>query len=70
MTGTMKFQFGEDGKKDVEIVSKGPVWTEPCTDDIRQTIKTRVMAYINEAPTPAAKAVQGKRAEPGGTQKK
>ena len=66
----MKFQFGEDGQKDVEIVNKGPVWTEPCTDPIRETIKTRIMAYINEPAPAAGKAVPAKRAEPAGTQKK
>jgi hypothetical protein len=66
LTGTMKFQFGADGEKDVEIVTRGPAWTEACTDDVRDKIRTRIMAYINEAPTtPAAKAtLPDKRAEP------
>jgi hypothetical protein len=74
MTGTLKFQFGEDGQKDVEIVTKGPVWTEPCTDDARAKIRERIMAYINEAPTTTPTAnndTPAKRAEPvSGTQKK
>jgi hypothetical protein len=61
MTGSMKFKFGEDGQKDVEVVTKGSVWTEPCTDPIRVKIKERIMAYINEAPTATP---PGKRAEP------
>jgi hypothetical protein len=71
MTGTMKFQFGEDGQKDVEIVTKGPIWTEPCTDDVREKIKTRIMAYIDEqVPADAGKAVATKSAEPVSTKKK
>jgi hypothetical protein len=66
LTGTMKFQFGDAGEKDVEIVTKGPAWTELCTDEVRQKIKARILAYVDEAPAlPTAKAdMQLKRLEP------
>jgi hypothetical protein len=68
LTGNVKFQFGAEGEKDVEIVNKGPVWTEPCTDTAREKIRQQIMTYINDAP---ANEPATKRAEPStGTQKK
>jgi len=66
LTGTMKVLFQGDGDAAPEIVMKGPVWTEPCTDKLREDIKSRITAYIAEAPpVPAATdAISGKRAEP------
>ena len=66
LTGTMKVLFQGEGGTAPEIVMKGPVWTEPCTDKLREDIKSRITAYIAEAPAiPAATdAISGKRAEP------
>ena len=66
LTGTMKVLFQGEGDAAPEIVTKGPVWTEPCTDKVREDIKARITAYIGEVPAiPAAKdAISGKRAEP------
>jgi hypothetical protein len=66
LTGTMKVLFQGEGDTAPEIVTKGPVWTEPCTDKVREDIKARIAAYIGEVPAiPAAKdAISGKRAEP------
>jgi hypothetical protein len=66
LTGTMKVLFQGEGDAAPEIVTKGPVWTEPCTDKVREDIKSRITAYIAEAPPiPVAKDdIAGKRAEP------
>jgi hypothetical protein len=56
LTGSMRVTFEGDGESGTEVVTKGPVWTEPCTDRLREDIKSRVLAYINEVPAiPAAK---------------
>jgi hypothetical protein len=66
LTGTMKVLFQGDGEAAPEIVTKGPVWTEPCTDKVREEIKSRITAYVGEVPAiPAAKDdISGRRAEP------
>ena len=56
LTGSMRVTFEGDGETGPEVVTKGPVWTEPCTDRLREDIKSRVLAYVNEVPAiPAAK---------------
>jgi hypothetical protein len=67
LTGSLRVTFEGDGESGgTEVVTKGPVWTEPCTDRLREEIKSRVLAYINEAPAiPAAKdEAATPRAEP------
>jgi hypothetical protein len=66
LTGSMRVTFEGDGEAGTEVVTKGPVWTEPCTDRLREDIKSRVLAYINEVPAiPAAKGdAAAPRAEP------
>ena len=56
LTGTVRVMFEGDGEIGMEVITKGPAWTEPCTDRLREDIKSRVLAYINEVPAiPAAK---------------
>jgi hypothetical protein len=56
LTGSMHITFEGEGEAGKEVVTKGPVWTEPCTDRLRDDIKSRVLAYIAEMPAiPAAK---------------
>jgi len=64
LTGSMRVTF--EGEGGTEVVTRGPVWTEPCTDRLREDIKSRVLAYINEVPAiPAAKGDPATpRAEP------
>lgn len=66
LTGSLRVTFEGDDEAGTEIVTKGPVWTEPCTDRLREDIKSRVLAYINEVPAiPAAKdEPAAPRAEP------
>ncbi len=66
LTGTMKILYQGEGDAAPEIVTKGPVWTEPCTDKVREDIKARIVAYVGEAPAiPATKdAIAGTRTEP------
>ena len=66
LTGSLRVTFEGNGEAGTEVVTKGPVWTEPCTDRLREEIKSRVLAYINEVPTiPAAKdGPAAPRAEP------
>lgn len=66
LTGSVRVMFEGDGEIGMEVITKGPVWTEPCTDRLREDIKSRVMAYINEVPAiPAAKdGPTAPRAEP------
>ncbi|HSR79229.1 MAG TPA: hypothetical protein VLL28_00455 [Hyphomicrobiaceae bacterium] len=66
LTGSMRVTFEGDGEAGSEMITKGPVWTEPCTDRLREDIKSRVLAYINEAVAiPAAKGEQpAQRVEP------
>lgn len=66
LTGSLRVTFEGDDEAGTEVVTKGPVWTEPCTDRLREDIKSRVLAYINEVPAiPAAKdEPAAPRAEP------
>src|SRR5262245_19202523 len=65
LTGSMKVLFEGDGETPPEIITKGPVWTEPCTARLREDIKSRVLAYVSEFPAiPAAKNSQPQRVEP------
>ena len=66
LTGSVRVMFEGDGEIGMEVITKGPVWTEPCTDRLREDIKSRVLAYINEVPAiPAAKSdPAAPRAEP------
>ena len=68
--GKIRIKLGEDGKKDFEVIEKGPLWTKPCTDDDRKIISSQILAFIkaNAAPLPAAPATQ--RAEPTPTSQK
>jgi hypothetical protein len=75
MTLTGKVQIVEkDGDKQVVVRETKGAKAESCTDTERQRVKTQIVAYINAAPTPAAKAAPppSKTAEPikAGTQKK
>jgi hypothetical protein len=67
LTGTMRVTVEGEGETGAEIITKGPVWTEPCTDQLREEIRSRVLAYVNEAAAsiPASKdGVAGQRVEP------
>ena len=68
MTLTGKVQIIEkEGDKQVVVKETKPSKAESCTDTERQRVKTQIVAYINAAPTPPAKAAEPLKA---GTQKK
>ena len=66
MTGKLLL-VEKDGEKVVSQREIKPGRAESCTDTERQRVKTQIVAYINAAPTPAAKAAEPLKA---GTQKK
>jgi hypothetical protein len=68
MTLTGKVQIVEkEGDKQVVVRDTKSSKAESCTDTERQRVKTQIVAYINSAPAPAAKAAEPVKA---GTQKK
>ncbi len=66
MTGKLLL-VEKEGEKLVSGRRSKPSRAESCTDTERQRVKTQIVAYINAAPTPAAKAAEPVKA---GTQKK